>query len=388
MRKVLFFIGFLVLISCEKEKNYNDFFQTSNEYSKIRKENLKINIDTIKFDNIPSSYIGELKCINDNFLFIDYRFCKVFIFDNNGKFLVKKIGQGFLTNEINTSKINRFCFENDKYLIIGDYNDFHFFNSKWEKIQSNRINWNSYIKYGESRNVINPKHDEPTIYSFDFTNHFIKSLKNKIYIPIYSEHKNFNGLTKNEYYHNSRIIAEIDISDSTNVNVKRILGRRTPKLLKYQFLPQYSGFSFDIDSKGNFYINYEIDPYIYVYDNDFNLKYKLGHSGIDMDTTYLTINNYNLKKFRQLLNEDKPNRGYYTNIKVFEDQNLIFRSYKKSKNSEFDGLQVYKNKILISDQNIPKNLEISFYYNGYYYSNIQIDEENEKMFVYKIKINF
>ncbi|MFV2016516.1 MAG: hypothetical protein ACC656_13885, partial [Candidatus Heimdallarchaeota archaeon] len=70
----------------------------------------------------------------------------------------------------------------------------------------------------------------------------------------------------------------------------------------------------------------------------------------------------------------------------FENQGLIFRSYKKSETSKYDGLQIYKNKVLVADFEVPKNLEIKEFITPYFYSNALIDEETEKINIIRFKL--
>ena len=92
------------------------------------------------------------------------------------------------------------------------------------------------------------------------------------------------------------------------------------------------------------------------------------------------------KKFRDLYFNDRPKRGYYTTVKVFSDNKLLMRSYRKGSESKYDGLQIYKDDILISDLDVPKGFEINGYIAPYYYSSAIIDEEKETISVYRFQL--
>ncbi|MDO5979426.1 hypothetical protein [Flavivirga spongiicola] len=380
------------LLSCNSDssKPFEDFFNTT--VSTEKELGYAVEIEKIALDHIESSsYIGEIGYLKDNIAFVDYRFCWVFLFDYEGNLIDKKIGHGKGPNELFIGRISGFSFlSNGQSLFHEASNRVFVFDNNWKKIKETRINWKGSQKYGKARNIKRPSAKEPIIYSPDFGNLKFKNFNKKCYFPIYSEHSNFNGLMGGyKYYKEGRILAELDLSNYSDINILRLLGRRTPELLNYSYLPHHSTFNFDIDSKGFFYIAHEIDSLIYVYDHDFNIKYAFGVEGENMDTNYKELKKHDVKKFRELFFNDRPKRGYYSDIKVFEsnDQNLlVFRSYRKSISSAYDGLQIYKNKKLIVDTEVPKGFEVKYYKNGFYYSNGTIEEEEEKISFYKLKL--
>ena len=70
---------------------------------------------------------------------------------------------------------------------------------------------------------------------------------------------------------------------------------------------------------------------------------------------------------------------------MYIDDNFIFRGYTKS-NLKNDGLQVYKNDLLIADLNFPKGYKIiGKIDNDYYASKIEI-KKREDMHVLKLKL--
>src|SRR5699024_5484658 len=124
-----------------------------------------------------------------------------------------------------------------------------------------------------------------------------------------------------------------------------MLGRRSPDYLQYKGLGQFSFVDFEMDSEGRFYIGFEIDPKIYVYDHRFSPLYSFGVPGIDMDTDYTDVSitgnifdSENLESIQEAFDSDRSEKGYYKNMKFIEERNILFRSY--AKNSKSDGLQI------------------------------------------------
>jgi hypothetical protein len=384
--KRLHYIFILIWIfkSCQKENNYENYFKTgvSNETNLTLD---KIKFDTINLKSIESSYTGSIEYIKDSIVFIDSRFCWAFIFNLSGELVEKKLGQGRGPNELNTSFIDGYCFlENGKKIFIGSSNDIHIYDKNWNRIRQSNINWNGTTEYGTAhKNIKNPSPDEPSVYTLEYANLKLNSYDNSVFMPLYSEHPNFNGLIGYKYYKEGNILAELDLNDS---KIKRLFGRRTPELLNYKYLMHHSMFRFDIDKNYNFYLSHEIDPLIYVYDKDYSIQYAFGCEGTEMDTSYTELEKFDRKKYPQLFFEDRPKKGYYTSIKIFEKQNLVFRSYTKGTNKNYDGLQIYRNRVLIADVEVPKGLEIKEFIYPYFYSNALIDEEKENIKILKFKI--
>jgi len=81
-------------------------------------------------------------------------------------------------------------------------------------------------------------------------------------------------------------------------------------------------------------------------------------------------------------------RRYDANGNVIEDKDLErFRSYKKGADSEYDGLQVYKDGKLLADCETPKGFKVVGYIAPYYYSQIIGGEEDGSMMVYRFKLD-
>jgi hypothetical protein len=201
--KRLHYIFILIWIfkSCQKENNYENYFKTgvSNETNLTLD---KIKFDTINLKSIESSYTGSIEYIKDSIVFIDSRFCWAFIFNLSGELVEKKLGQGRGPNELNTSFIDGYCFlENGKKIFIGSSNDIHIYDKNWNRIRQSNINWNGTTEYGTAhKNIKNPSPDEPSVYTLEYANLKLNSYDNSVFMPLYSEHPNFNGLIGYKYY--------------------------------------------------------------------------------------------------------------------------------------------------------------------------------------------
>lgn len=184
-------------------------------------------------------------------------------------------------------------------------------------------------------------------------------------------------LIQNFYYENSRIIALINLEDEY---IDKLIGRRPSIFLKQQ-LPNYDHFNYEIN-KGSIYLNFYPEASIYKIDKEKDtLQSFFGVKGNDMRTSYVTTNSYEEAHDREF--EDYNNYNFYNSLYI--DDNFIFRGYTKS-NLKNDGLQVYKNDLLIADLNFPKGYKIiGKIDNDYYASKIEI-KKREDMHVLKLKL--
>ena len=146
----------------------------------------------------------------------------------------------------------------------------------------------------------------------------------------------------------------------------------------------FSGVIFDIDNKGDFYVSYEADTLIYVYDHDYKPITSFGYSGIDLDTEYMIIEDFETsrKNYRNMRNT----KGFYKWLE-YDSSGLIFRSYSKGENNIADGLQIYKDYTLIGDVEVPKGFRVAGKIDNYFYSYIIIDEEKSNMRIYRFELD-
>lgn len=145
-----------------------------------------------------------------------------------------------------------------------------------------------------------------------------------------------------------------------------------------------SSSNFDIDAQGNFYVTYEADSLIYVYDKNHRRTCLFGFSGRNMDTDYMSTPT--LSDVRKNYANERKRRGYYNWIEYDDINGLLFRSYQKGEGEPTDGLQVYRGCDLIADLDVPKQFRVMGYIEPYYYSNVVADEEAEKLYIYRFSL--
>lgn len=382
MRNTTLLILFLLFFSCEEKKTtsneyYNEFEMQKKEQSLIQK--ITLEIDTIKIDNnIETSYNGNFTICENSFIFNDVFFGYLFHFDEELHFLSKNLGIGNQSNELKGADYIIYSDITSKiYVLSSKKGMITVINSKFQKEKEFKINFN--IKRTREDVINEPLPYLMDSYELDYGYDGILKVfdENHLAIAITSSHPKFNGyFNSNFYYENSRIIALINLE---NEYIDKLIGRRSPIFLKKQ-LPNYDHFNYEINNS-SLYLNFYPEATIYKIDkeDDF-IQSGFGIEGNKMKTDYVTTNSYEEAHNREF--EDYNNYIFYNSLYI--DENLIFRGYTKS-NPNNDGLQVYKNEVLIADLNFPKGYKIiGEMDNDYYASKIDIKKRKD-MHLLKLK---
>ena len=370
-RYIKVFYLLLLVTNCTQP---NDSFQSAPVENMLQIEIDKLNFDLITFDNISTSSFGESVLLPSNEIaFIDKYFCKVSIFDTLGNFQRNYLGLGGAPHETQIGRIAAQALLSDERLVLFGYNlDFHIFKD--------------YIT-DDIFMLERAKNDILEASSYTYTNQYndmvCRSYKNKMYFNVYSEHTKFNILEHtNRYLDKCRHIWEIDIDKKKD---SRLLATGYPESYKEEPKKHviFTGCCYDIDRKGNFYISYDTDSLIYVYNHDFYPLRTYGFEGKNMNNNYLSISDY--KECRRSYRSERETKGYYYWLEYVDETALLFRSYRKS--VETDGLQIYREGVLIADVDIPKGFRVMGYIAPYYYSYIipKLDEDDDSLIIYKFK---
>ena len=376
---------FAFFYSCsDTDKEVNEL-STKDYYAKVNNKAVEseivftgnLQLDTIVFSNsIESSYVGFYHIKKDTIYFFDEIFNYVFRFTKDGSLIDRHIGRGEGPNEI-----VRF-----DYAILDDY-DYFFLNGANSVINTFDESFSKTHRFP----ITNPKErafkeifDKPIpeqfdSYEFDYgiPNAFQKWDDDHLSMLINAAHPKFNSYFNSDLFHNfSRVLAIIDKKDG---KIKKLFGRRPPLYLEKQNIPNFNHLNYDvIDDKVLF--NFWADETIYVIDKKTDkIESSFGIAGKKMKTNYQLTLNY--KDAQNNWKYDLDTYGYYNFIKAFPDKNLVFRGYRRGMGSITDGLQVYENKKLIADYNVPKGFELIDYIGDTFYG-IDKSKEGEKMLFY------
>lgn len=367
----------LVSFSCSDNSDSTyDSFQ-NNHQSEI--SFIDIDLNKIEFTDVPSSYLGQAKIANDTLFFVDQKFNRVLLFDQDLTYLGWKLEKGNGPNEIPISEINGFeKLSSGNFMFLGSTTDWHIFTSQFQKI-------NTYVmentrKRSDLREI---SATNPVIYSFVYPKLIVRESKNRLFFNIMVQHPEFNFIdTHNEYFEQSRVLSEMDIATGKTIN---IFGRFSPFYQKNGFtLNHVSLLNFDVSKvTGNFYLNFEADPLIYQFDEDFKPIQSFGEIGKDMNPNYIKLET--IEDFQRAIDHERLTEHYFTWLEYVEDGDWLFRSYSLGESDE-DGLQIFKGSTLVGDVKVPKGFRVIRKLGDSFISHPITDEVNDKMIIYKFKL--
>lgn len=371
---------FIFIFSCSSLQEKISYDRTIN----VRHADISIPdiyLDSFFLESFHNSFSGNVFTNDNRLLFVDSRFCWVNVFDKNGKFLFRKVGQGDGLNEIAAKKISFYTNTPEgKHLFLGPSWDVYVFDNKFRKEKEYRINWGSKSNLKELKK--NPDSNDPNLYSVTYGLGKLQADNKYVYLPLFSQFTSFN-ITKDTYSKNARILGIMNIE---NGKVIGITGKLPPIFYQNKNVRTFSYGLFEILPDNKLAVVFPVDSNIYVVDrNDFQIIKKFGFMGKGMDTNYLSTNKYD--EMKNIWNREVQEKGNYNSIFYEEDKDIYLRSYHKGGKSEFDGLQIYHGDTLVGDVNVPKGMTVSGYIKPYFYSDTFISEKESNIKIYRFKIN-
>ena len=358
----------IVLFSCENNTKSNHAISS---IKNIQYTELNFEVMEIAMDLETCSYNGYSGVDGDHLYFLDQFFCFLYEISPLGTILYRHLGLGNGPNEIPFRHHSGMTVVGNELLIMGNTYDAYLF-----KDYKNRERIQLKVS-GDGRSL----EDSRAYSSFS---EIVRKKGNRYFYNIYSESAYCNSWEHSKsYFPNAHILMEVDLTNGEEKPIGKYSQYYVDNHDKINHLFQIT---YDIDDKDNFYVSYQADSLIYIYDKKFNPIKVFGFQGLNMDTHYERALP-NLNDFNRVWAEDYPNKGYYTWLEYIDVTGMTFRSYQKGSHTEFDGLQIYHDGILIADVVVPKQFKVAGYIPPYYISQIICDEEAETMKFYKFMLD-
>lgn len=361
--------------SCS-ERNHREHFSHDRIYKAPNEIFKSITLDTIPLHISTTSYVGDFYMFEDKLYFVDKIFCLVNEVSVDGELISSHLGKGSGPNEV--PRLMGFLATDNGFVITHDW-VYYVYDTSWTLKEKFTTNWNEYA----SKNLMqNPDPSNLGMYEVQYFNNVLRynSQTNELVTKVVTEHITFNAFISSEYYKESRVLGSINLEDR---KVTSVFGRFSPAFERYKFIPFHAFMDYDICGD-NFYLTYEPDSLIYVYDLTFKPLYAFGSTGYGLNHSYHETSQLEVFEDTELLKLTRENEGYYEFIKAFKS-GVVFRSYQQDSGDK--RLQIYKHNQLIGDVAIPRRFRIIGYIEPYYYADGIVDEENEKLAFYKFQLS-
>lgn len=333
-------------------------------------------------ENQMTSLIGEFFLQEDTLCFADAGLASIFCYDLEGKYIENHLSRGRGPQEILGLNI----ITNDKkgYYILDESWNIYRIDRKWNRIKENRIDWNSdkSIKYLYNH----PDPNETGIYELEYASSNLRTLgKDYLVIPIVTEHVKYNsygGAFASHFYENTYTIG---ILTQDSAKLVKMMCNRSPIYSQYSYVPNFKNVIFDT-YQDTLFFSFEIDPHIYQMDFSTSQTIGFGEAGQQMNTDYPETKS--LEDADEHYGEDRQKCGYYYYLKYVPETVLLFRSFQYGTPLAYDGLQVYKNQLLVAEYQVPKGFRVIGYVPPYYYAEGKPDIDKEAMVFYRFKLPF
>lgn len=366
MKKSYIYVLLVVLISATSCSNKKETKGNTNDTITLR----ELSLDSVTIDSIENcSYTGYSGTCNDSLYFLDEQLSYYYTISPEGRVGSRKLGLGKSSKELPIHPMGASFSNQSGQLVTMDGS------------------YDGYIYDGKVKKFLMQPKGEKDAYTsssaytlWDYI--VMRNDKSYMYYNIFSDNETI-GIFSNtkSYLEKAAIIMKVSLTDGKMSPIGHYSDYYVKNAGKVKHLPYYY---FDVDDDGGFYVTYQADSLIYHFDSDFKLLGTFGFQGRNMDTQYSNPGT-SIEDLGKAFQADLENKGYYYWIEHVGD--YIFRSYKRFGKSTTDGLQIYKDDKLIGDVDVPHGFKVSGRVGPYFVTNIIIDEETNKLYFYRFKID-
>ncbi|MCM1373296.1 MAG: hypothetical protein NC113_09630 [Bacteroides sp.] len=336
-----------------------------------------ISLQRVDLEETTTTYEIESGIKDTSIYVMDKYLCTLNLYNTKGEWQSSHLGAGHAYNETVIGRIAGCSFLPDGRLAI-------FNTSAVYMLYNDNLCMQDWFRIDYNESLPKNCYEKPQAYTQRYNRLVCRSYGDCIYCNMELATQETNMLVSgSDFLENASNIMEIDME-------KKILGRLFAKGFpdSYSDTPLskiiLSSSYFDIDANGNFYVTFEADSAIYVYDKNNHGLARFGFAGKNMETNYTSTPT--LADVRKNYSKERKRCGYYNWIEYDDANGLLFRSYQKGEHEAMDGLQIYRNHNLIADIDVPKNFKVMGYIEPYYYSQVIADEDNEKLYLYRFAL--
>lgn len=330
-----------------------------------------IEIETVSVDSIDNcSYTGYSGVADGSLFYFDSVLAYLYTISESGTVEKRQLGLGKSAKELPLKNAMQICYDADghSFDILGGTYDLYIYEKDKKPRRLDMKPEGNEASYASS-----------TAYTF-WDEVVMASDKDNVYFNVLGNNEKVDIFHRNDYLDKAAVMMKVSKSTGKMTPIGGYSDFYKKNKDKVKHLPYCY---FDTDGNGGFYFTYQVDSLVYHYDKDFNLVEKFGRQGRDM---YMKLSDPGSteESFVKAFMEDKDKVGHYYWIKRYGE--YLFRSYFKSKDSQTDGLQIYKDGVLIGDVDVPHGFRIAGKCKGYFVSEIQFDEKSGAMSFYRFKL--
>lgn len=340
----------------------------------------RVSFEKVVVNSDQFSGQGFFRLQAEQLLFFDVITGHASLINFNGEVISVKLGRGEGPGEVSQSFYWHNFNKDGEHLFMGRASNFLNYSADLE-----RIGYFSYTNPRRQERFDTSDALETGMYSMDLvlprssTRWLAVDSRNNVFIPVRildRVNPYFNYLKK-EYYETAHTLGVINSSEG---NLEKVFGK-FPADYKGKTLPHYDDKYISIRNDSVF-VGYNASPEIQVYSPYPELEhvYSFGVGQERDESGYSNVNSM------EELREVKKNKVHYTDIYCEPGSGLIFRSYVKNADAAAAGLQIYQGKTLMADVGVPFRFNVIGRIGDCYIADGVLDEVNEELAFYKLKI--
>ena len=375
----VYYMLFLCLTIHSCDSIINEQKHISSTSAKAENVVEKLFIDSVFINLGTYSGVGKFSILNRKITFIDQIFQTIAFLNQDLNVQGIYLGRGAGPHEVDNVHyaVN---FEDSKYLVIDNFG-YHKYLNDSIKEYFKVYDWDNTVSTQELMN--NPNGEQKGIYGIDWrpdiNSNFTAYAGDYLFLPIITEHPKLNAFQHESFYDETFSIGKFRISDGKLVQ----MGGQWPSVyLNHSFIPNLVGLDLAEMDQGVL-ASYHIDSLMHVYDEDLQLVEKFGVGGKGFRYDYRTT-----KTIEEAIDNwfaDLEDQSFYAGIYVHED--LVFRVYHPNGKSGETRLQIYRDKILTHDVQVPSRFRVIGKIGDYFYADGHVSELDESLYVYRFQLN-
>ena len=370
-----------IISGCSKKKDISSKeYYNIPHYNEKKDQGTSLTMFPILIDStIESSGVGNFWIREDSLYYSDLYSCIVYKIRTDGTIIDRQVGSGRGPNEVISADYS-IPFKNSYLLVSSSNSSMYTFSSKGQKISDVIIDWK--VSRAEASDIMqNPDPTSYPGYELDFGIDGIVQPwdEKRIAVGLTAAINKFNGYFNSKlYYSHARILAIINTESG---KIEKIIGRRSPVYLQHTNIPNFDHFCFDVQ-KDKVFVNFWPDPNIYVIDkNKDKALYSFGTPGRNMNTKYPLTQTYEEAEMQR--ENDQQSFGHYHQLKFDLSTGYLFRVYSRGGDSSTEGLQIYKDNVLLADVDVPIGFKVIGNINHKFYAQIDDDTQEAPLKVYQ-----
>jgi hypothetical protein len=359
---------------------------------------LENNTDSVYIDSVlfslPREYSGNgiIQLMGDSIYFVDRMYTTITAYSLDGAIGKTNLGKGEGPNEV-TDVLFVWRHKGDNYVYFPP--KVWRFNSDWQLIKQYFTNFGASMRQTEELLYATTTNEETkAVYTVQFGPYTMMPLAymddERLLFPVAYGTPHLNAYEKVQYYQKVHTLGKFN----SDFEVIQIIGNKPSCFLDYRFIPNHDYTYFDY-SDNKLFVGFEPDSLINVYDKDMRFLYSFGRSGIDMNMDYLETSTIDEGLKNENYYRARAQEGYYEYVNYFKTPGVLIRTYKtgaRDSNAKYSienptRLQVYKDEELVYDFPVKRRFRIIGYREPYFYADGIVDEENERLGVYRFRFN-